>query len=110
MVPHAARETLLGTALSLGKRLVTLAGDTHNAWHSNLTLKFGIPGLVPARTKVGEEFATSSVSSPGLEDYLSAIPSVQLNHCLGCHGGACCFFRGELLASYYSLQSSLKNK
>jgi len=78
MVPHAARETLLGTALSLGKRLVTLAGDTHNAWHSNLTLKFGIPGLVPAGTKVGEEFATSSVSSPGLEDYLSALPPQQI--------------------------------
>lgn len=74
----AARETLLGTALSLGKRLVTLAGDTHNAWHSNLTLKFGIPGLVPAGTKVGEEFATSSVSSPGLEDYLSALPPQQI--------------------------------
>ena len=74
----AARETLLGTALSLGKRLVTLAGDTHNAWHSNLTLKSDVPGLVPVGTKVGEEFATSSVSSPGFEGALSAIPSVQL--------------------------------
>ncbi len=61
-----AREVLLGTAATLGKRLVTLAGDTHNAWHSDLTLLGG--------TKVGEEFATPGVSSPGLEEYLSAIP------------------------------------
>ena len=64
-----AREVLLGTANTLGKRLVTLAGDTHNAWHSDLTLVGG--------TKVGEEFATPGVSSPGLEEYLSAIPPVQ---------------------------------
>lgn len=64
-----AREVLLGTAATLGKRLVTLAGDTHNAWHSDLTLMGG--------TKVGEEFATPGVSSPGLEEYLSAIPPVQ---------------------------------
>ena len=74
----AARENLLGSAASLGKRVVNLAGDTHNAWHSNLTLKFGVPGLLPAGTKVGEEFATSSVSSPGLEDYLSALPPEQI--------------------------------
>jgi alkaline phosphatase D len=64
-----AREVLLGTAATLGRRLVTLAGDTHNAWHSDLTLLNG--------TKVGEEFATPGVSSPGLEEYLSAIPPAQ---------------------------------
>lgn len=74
----AAREGVLGTAYSLGKRLVTLAGDTHNAWHSDLTLKLGVPGLAGPGTKVGEEFATSSVSSPGFEGSLSAIPSAQL--------------------------------
>mgnify|MGYP006152700623 CR=1 FL=1 len=63
---RAAVEVLLGTANTLGKRLVALAGDTHNAWHSDLTLMGG--------TKVGEEFATPGVSSPGLEEYLSAIP------------------------------------
>lgn len=73
-----ARETLLATALGLRKRLVVLAGDTHNAWHSHLTLKGLIPGGPPAGTKVGEEFATSSVSSPGFEEYLSAIPPAQL--------------------------------
>ncbi|MDM7942585.1 MAG: alkaline phosphatase D family protein [Hydrogenophaga sp.] len=65
-----AREVLLGTAAAQGKRLVTLAGDTHNAWHNDLTLLNG--------TKVGEEFATPGVSSPGLEEYLSAIPAAQV--------------------------------
>ncbi|MBK6472057.1 MAG: alkaline phosphatase D family protein [Betaproteobacteria bacterium] len=72
----AARETLLGTALQLRKKLVTLAGDTHNAWHSSLTLK-GLANPALAGVKVGQEFATSSVSSPGLESYL-ALPSPQL--------------------------------
>ena len=69
-----ARETVLGTALSLGKRLISLAGDTHNAWHSNLTL-MGLQNPALANRKVGEEFATSSVSSPGLEAYLSLPPA-----------------------------------
>jgi alkaline phosphatase D len=66
----AAREYVLGTAAQLGKKLVVLAGDTHNAWHSSLTLMDG--------RKVGEEFATSSVSSPGLESYLAALPPEQV--------------------------------
>ncbi len=65
----AAREILLGTVAALNKRLVVLAGDTHNAWHNDLTLGDG--------TKVGEEFATHSVSSPGLEEFLQSIPPVQ---------------------------------
>lgn len=63
----AAREIVLATAAQLKKRLLVLAGDTHNAWHSDLTLMSG--------QKVGEEFATSSVSSPGLEAYLSLPPA-----------------------------------
>jgi alkaline phosphatase D len=54
-----ARETLLGTARSLDKNLVVLAGDTHNAWASNLADAQG--------RAVGVEFATPSVSSPGFE-------------------------------------------
>jgi len=57
-----ARETVLGTAASLNKNLVVLSGDTHNAWASDLQLLNGTP--------VGVEFATSSVSSPGFEEYL----------------------------------------
>ncbi len=63
-----ARETVLGAFVqaaaatpSVGKKLVVLSGDTHNAWHNNLTTLNG--------TKVGEEFATPSVSSPGWEEY-----------------------------------------
>ena len=73
----AARETLLMTAYQLQKRLVVLAGDTHNAWHSDLTL-MGLADARLAGTKVGEEFATSSVSSPGLENYLVTLSPVQI--------------------------------
>ena len=72
-----ARETLLMTAYQLQKRLVVLAGDTHNAWHSDLTLMgLVVPSL--ANTKVGEEFATSSVSSPGIETYLATLNPAQI--------------------------------
>jgi alkaline phosphatase D len=66
----AAREILLGTVASLGKKLVVLSGDTHNAWHTDLKRLNG--------TKVGEEFATQSVSSPGLEAFLSALQPAQI--------------------------------
>jgi alkaline phosphatase D len=65
----AEREKVLASAAQLGKRLIVLAGDTHNAWSSQLTLMDG--------TVVGQEFATSSVSSPGMEEYLSALPPAQ---------------------------------
>jgi alkaline phosphatase D len=57
-----ARETLLGTARALNKNLVVLAGDTHNAWASDLQDASG--------NAVGVEFATSSVTSPGFETVL----------------------------------------
>ena len=63
------REIVLSTAAKLGKKLVVLAGDTHNAWCSRLTLVNG--------TVVGQEYGTSSVSSPGFEEYLSALPPAQ---------------------------------
>jgi alkaline phosphatase D len=59
---QAARETVLGTARSLNKNLVVLSGDTHNAWANELADMAG--------NAVGVEFATSSVSSPGFEEYL----------------------------------------
>jgi len=55
----AAREAVLGTARQLGKNLVVLAGDTHNAWANDLLDLAGNP--------VGVEFAGTSVSSPGFE-------------------------------------------
>lgn len=54
------REDLLATFEN--KKVIVLAGDTHNAWHSDLT---NIAG-----DKLGVELATSSISSPGLEKYL----------------------------------------
>jgi alkaline phosphatase D len=52
------REVILQTAKALGKNLVVLAGDTHNAWANKLLDSTGV--------LCGYEFATSSVSSPGL--------------------------------------------
>lgn len=46
------------------KKLISLAGDTHNAWHSDLKTTAGV--------RVGAEFATPSVSSPGFEALLGA--------------------------------------
>ena len=66
----AARETVLATARSLDKNLVVLAGDTHNAWASDLTDLQG--------DAVGVEFATPSVSSPGFEAIFPNEPPLAL--------------------------------
>ena len=62
----ADRERILQSALTLGKKLVSLAGDTHNAWAGDLTT------MSPsnAGTLAGLEFGTPGVSSPGFEKYL----------------------------------------
>ena len=62
------RETILQSALAQGKRLISLAGDTHNAWAGVLDTM--APGSKPAGTVAGVEFATNGVTSPGLEKYL----------------------------------------
>jgi alkaline phosphatase D len=56
------REIIYNTLVANGKKIVTLAGDTHNAWNNTLYASDG--------TEVGVELATSSVSSPGFENYL----------------------------------------
>jgi alkaline phosphatase D len=53
------RETILQTIRGQGKKLVTLSGDSHNAWFANLTTLDG--------TKAGVEFAGTSVTAPGFE-------------------------------------------
>ncbi|MCT7947150.1 alkaline phosphatase D family protein [Shewanella septentrionalis] len=63
------REVILGTAKSKNLNLVVIAGDTHNAWANELKDVDG--------DTVGVEFATSSVSSPGLEYYLN-LPAEQI--------------------------------
>lgn len=57
----AEREKLYAMAQQTGKQIVSLAGDTHNAWYSQLTDRYGNPR--------GFELATSSVTSPGMEVY-----------------------------------------
>jgi alkaline phosphatase D len=57
----AARETVLTMARTLNKNLVVLAGDTHNAWASDLATADG--------NAVGVEFGVPSVTSPGFETY-----------------------------------------
>ena len=66
---YAEREILYSTLKALNKKVVVLAGDTHNAWSADLHTQAG--------DFVGVELATSSVSSPGMEKYLS-IPLAQL--------------------------------
>ena len=58
----AERDALLDFAQQLGSRLVVLAGDTHNAWASQLTTTAG--------KIAGVEFGGTSVSSPGLDSVL----------------------------------------
>ena len=53
------RELVLQSVQALNKPLITLSGDSHNAWFAQLTTLKG--------QKVGVEFAGSSVTSPGFE-------------------------------------------
>ncbi|MFC3901846.1 alkaline phosphatase D [Acinetobacter marinus] len=62
------REVLYGTLMQLGKKVVVLAGDTHNAWSSYL---YSQATDTQSSSYVGVELATSSVSSPGMEKYLN---------------------------------------
>lgn len=54
------RRAILEYAQSEGAKLVVLAGDTHNAWANNLRVN---------KEVVGVEFATASVTSPGIEAF-----------------------------------------
>ena len=73
----AAREAVLASALQLNKKLISLAGDTHTGWHSDLTL-MGLANAALANVKVGEEFATPGVSSGGFEEYLPGFTPAQV--------------------------------
>ena len=61
----AARARLFEAALAADANLVSLAGDTHNAWAFDLAHE---------GAKVGVEFGGHSVTSPGLEGYLPQLP------------------------------------
>lgn len=62
----AARNRVLAAAQSAGANLVTLAGDSHNAWAFD---------LAHDNRPVGVEFAGQSVTSPGYETYLPVPPA-----------------------------------
>ena len=77
------RELLLTSVykrlLSTDRKLVVLAGDTHNAWHADITTGGYLAadeGGLAADIKVGTMLATSSVSSPGFfeEAYAEVSP------------------------------------
>ncbi|EGR3411978.1 TPA: alkaline phosphatase D family protein [Vibrio parahaemolyticus] len=63
---YVEREKVYQLAKASSGNFVCLAGDTHNAWASELKDVSSNP--------IGVEFATSSVSSPGLEEYLALDP------------------------------------
>ncbi|HCE1967511.1 alkaline phosphatase D family protein [Vibrio parahaemolyticus] len=63
---YVEREKVYQLAKASSGNFVCLAGDTHNAWASELKDVSNNP--------IGVEFATSSVSSPGLEKYLALDP------------------------------------
>lgn len=65
----AARERVFKAALAADANLLVLAGDTHNGWAFE---------LAQDRTPVGVELGVCSVSSPGFENYLAAIPPADL--------------------------------
>lgn len=65
----AARQRLLKDAADANADLIVLAGDTHNAWAQNLSLE---------KQRVGVEFATHSVSSPGFEYNLPGVDPLDI--------------------------------
>ena len=63
----AEREELLSAFKGMDTNLVVLSGDTHNGWAHELRTLGADQGL---SALAGVEFATSSVSSPGMEGFL----------------------------------------
>lgn len=65
------REQLLATAVQLNKNMVVLAGDTHNAWASDIyPLDSSTYSIDRSSDPAAVEFATGSVTSPGFERYM----------------------------------------
>lgn len=57
------RDQIIETIRKSQSNLIVLAGDTHNGWASELC-------LTDSNEPMAVEFATSSVSSPGMESYM----------------------------------------
>ena len=60
------REMLLESFAN--KKVVVLAGDTHNAWYNDIVSNSGNVSI--------KEFATASVTSPGFEKYIGTNPII----------------------------------
>ncbi|MFN6936214.1 MAG: alkaline phosphatase D family protein, partial [Tsuneonella sp.] len=75
----AARARLLKAARDAGANLVTLTGDTHNAWAFD---------LVHGGEAAGVEFAGQSVTSPGFEGSLGKVSPDDLSAMLVRHNPA----------------------
>lgn len=69
---NVARQRYLQLLKNHAVNAISLAGDTHNAWAFDL-----IPD--GESESVAVEFATSSVSSPGMENYISTTSPEQLS-------------------------------
>ncbi|NBX45068.1 MAG: alkaline phosphatase [Gammaproteobacteria bacterium] len=63
------RERLLASTLSAGANLITLSGDSHNAWAQNLSAEGRAAGV---------ELATHSVTSPGFEFLASGVDPLKV--------------------------------
>jgi alkaline phosphatase D len=73
----AEREEIFEQARQLQRRLVVLSGDTHNSWANQLRNASG--------DVVGVEYAGTSVTSPGFEQYVGLV-----------NDGAAAFFENAL--------------
>ncbi|GMM91950.1 alkaline phosphatase D family protein [Qipengyuania sp. MTN3-11] len=72
----AARDRVFEAALAADANLVSLAGDTHNAWAFDLD---------HAGARVGVEFGGQSVTSPGFETYAPYLASGDLERATVAH-------------------------
>lgn len=72
----AAKARLLKAAREAGANLVTLTGDSHNAWAFD---------LAHGGEAAGVEFAGQSVTSPGFEGSLGTVPADELSAMLVRH-------------------------
>lgn len=64
------REKILQSIQGADKNLVVLAGDSHNAWASNLYPSDNLGQVDRSKGSAGVEFAAPSITSPGFESYV----------------------------------------
>jgi len=72
---YAEREKVLNLFKGKGNDVVVLSGDSHNSWHNKLVTESG--------EEVGNEFGGTSVTSPGIGEYLNSIPVPEIKQIFG---------------------------